>query len=291
MNINDLKQEFPFRWRVQSFSSYKPQATCVAYCDSRDVQNVLDAVCGQGSWQDLYYDLGGVTYCKIGIYIGDQWVWKSDCGINTARDASISTKGESSDAFKRAAVKWGVGRFLYSMRPHILPANKKKESGDKGFHLFCLDDKKEKLPDWYITDYINNKRGTKKAVPASNPNVKGAEASDELKVLEDWVSRGSFDDALQLRALEWIGLKTDAKELKRIGLASVPRVKYAVFCALLKIASIEDDVIDMCLESFDYNTLGNGGIAQVVESKNYDRFFDECELHKEAAKKLNDEAS
>jgi hypothetical protein len=40
------------------------------------------------------------------------WVWKSDCGTESQVEKQ---KGEASDAFKRAAVMWGIGRFLYSL--------------------------------------------------------------------------------------------------------------------------------------------------------------------------------
>jgi hypothetical protein len=39
-------------------------------------------------------------------------------------------KGESSDAFKRAAVNWGIGRFLYDMKIAYVPANEKKTANN-----------------------------------------------------------------------------------------------------------------------------------------------------------------
>ncbi len=45
MNIKDLQKLLPYKWRVQSFSKNKASAACVAYVDSRDVQNLLDNVC------------------------------------------------------------------------------------------------------------------------------------------------------------------------------------------------------------------------------------------------------
>ena len=112
VDLKKLKDEIPYMWRVQSSNQYG--ATCVAYIDSRDVQDVFDSVCGQGGWADEYYPVNGKLYCKIGVEVEPGfWVWKSDCGAESNIEAE---KGESSDAFKRAAVKWGVGRFLYSLR-------------------------------------------------------------------------------------------------------------------------------------------------------------------------------
>jgi hypothetical protein len=53
---------------------------------------------------------------KAGIGIRDadtgEWIWKYDGADDTEFQA---TKGGLSDAFKRAAVKWGVGRYLYHL--------------------------------------------------------------------------------------------------------------------------------------------------------------------------------
>lgn len=42
MNLKKLKEEIPFKWRVQSANQWG--ASCVAYIDSRDVQDKLDEI-------------------------------------------------------------------------------------------------------------------------------------------------------------------------------------------------------------------------------------------------------
>jgi len=114
MNLEDLKKELPFKWRVQSANQWGAQ--CVAYIDARDVQDRLDEVCGPENWQCKYSEHKGNLFCSIGVYRGgehDEWVWKEDCGTESNVEKQ---KGEASDAFKRSAVMWGVGRFLYSMK-------------------------------------------------------------------------------------------------------------------------------------------------------------------------------
>ena len=44
MNLNELRKELPFKWRVQSAKYGK--ATCVAYIDARDAQDLLDEIVG-----------------------------------------------------------------------------------------------------------------------------------------------------------------------------------------------------------------------------------------------------
>lgn len=114
METNDLLglcKEIPYKWRVQSIND--KGATCVAYIDSRQVQDLLDEICGPENWQSDYKEIKGNVYAGIGIWVNNQWVWKYDCGTESNTEKE---KGEASDAFKRAAVKWGVGRFLYNLK-------------------------------------------------------------------------------------------------------------------------------------------------------------------------------
>lgn len=110
MELSKLKEEMPYKFRVQQAKQYG--ANCVAYIDSRDVQDLLDEVVGADKWQDKYSEVKGNLFCSIGILCGETWVWKTDCGAESNVEKQ---KGEASDAFKRAAVKWGIGRFLYSL--------------------------------------------------------------------------------------------------------------------------------------------------------------------------------
>lgn len=98
-------------WKVQSISP-KHKAQMVAFIDSRDVQNRLDEAVGIENWKDEYHVEAGKLFCQLSIRINDEWITKTDVGKPSKMDAE---KGEASDAFKRAAVKWGVGRYLYDM--------------------------------------------------------------------------------------------------------------------------------------------------------------------------------
>lgn len=89
----------------------KGRATLLLYQDARCAMDILDETVGNENWQKEYYDVKGNVYCKIGIFTSNGWTWKSDCGTESNMDAE---KGEASDAFKRAAVCWGIGRELYS---------------------------------------------------------------------------------------------------------------------------------------------------------------------------------
>lgn len=125
MNLDDLKKPFPpdrISWRVGSTTQDKTKGMALAYIDARDVQDRLDEVCG-GDWQCRYPHANTKTVCEIGIKIDGEWVWRAD----GAGDSDIEAeKGALSDAFKRAAVRWGVGRYLYDLdSPWVALENKR----------------------------------------------------------------------------------------------------------------------------------------------------------------------
>lgn len=89
------------------------KVSLLLYQDARCAMNVLDDAVGQFNWQKDYYEARGQLFCKIGIKDSNtsEWVWKSDTGTESNIEAD---KGLASDAFKRAAVAWGIGRELYT---------------------------------------------------------------------------------------------------------------------------------------------------------------------------------
>lgn len=115
MSLADLHKPFPaaeIEWRVGSTNSAKTSGLALAYLTARHVMDRLDAVCGSENWQDRYEFHGSRTVCYLSIRIGDEWVTKAD----GAGDSDVEAeKGAISDALKRAAVKWGIGRYLYDL--------------------------------------------------------------------------------------------------------------------------------------------------------------------------------
>lgn len=136
MNLKDLKKQIPFRWKVQSYNSTKTKGSCVAYIDARDVMDLLDEVIGQENWKDEYIFIGNQWLCGISIYFEDKgWVTKWDTGVsgNTEIEKSVV-----SDSFKRASVKWGVGRFLYSQETKWIDVKNKKPVDKQGNIIWDL---------------------------------------------------------------------------------------------------------------------------------------------------------
>ncbi len=83
------------------------------YKNARIDQNILDATVGRMNWQNRYYEIGGNLHCVISIWDIEKniWVERDNVGVESNTE---QTKGEASDAFKRAAFNWGIGRELYT---------------------------------------------------------------------------------------------------------------------------------------------------------------------------------
>lgn len=108
-------------WRVGTVAGNGKRATLLAYITARAVQERLDQTLGMGRWQNRYEKGpdGGVL-CGIGVLVNtaspggshNEWVWRWDGAPQTKVEP---IKGGLSAAMKRAAVQWGVGRYLYRL--------------------------------------------------------------------------------------------------------------------------------------------------------------------------------
>lgn len=198
MNLKDLQKKIPYQWRVQSYSKHKPQATCVAYIDARAAMDLLDEVVGYGKWQSDYKEVKGNVYGGVGIHIDGEWVWKWDCGVESNQDAE---KGQASDAFKRACVKWGIGRFLYDLEVKYVEANE-----IKGEHNYPFPVNAQKQRIWDLTTYINNITGNTPIVP------KVAAQTHDMVLRPDNVQQNVGNAFSQITDPEWDSLVNEMYE-------------------------------------------------------------------------------
>ena len=136
------------------------KATLLLYQDARCAMNILDSTLGPTSWQREYYEAAGLLFCKIGIYDSEsnQWLWKSDTGSKSNIEED---KGLASDAFKRAAVAWGIGRELYTAPRISIDLTEKDIFNGKlcqSFHVGNMQVKDGVITALTILDKWNNVR-------------------------------------------------------------------------------------------------------------------------------------
>lgn len=85
------------------------------YITARTAMNRLDDVLGPESWWDDYEPKENSVLCRLTVRLPDgSTLTKADAGGHAGMaDAGDDDKSGYSDAFKRACVKFGVGRYLY----------------------------------------------------------------------------------------------------------------------------------------------------------------------------------
>ncbi|AHG91261.1 Rad52/22 double-strand break repair protein [Gemmatirosa kalamazoonensis] len=107
-------------WRVQTAGEKngKPWARVLAYVTNRAIMDRLDEVVGPANWQNVYKEgpAGGVI-CGLSVRVArsdgtSEWVTKWDGAENSDVEP---VKGGLSNSMKRAAVQWGLGRYLYDL--------------------------------------------------------------------------------------------------------------------------------------------------------------------------------
>jgi hypothetical protein len=131
MEVKKLTDKFipeDIEWRIGRSGEKNGNvwAVALAYVTNRAIQSRLDEVCGPLNWQNEYKEWQGQSQiCGISIWDENKktWVTKWDGADATRIDA---TKGGLSGAMKRAAVQWGIGRYLYQLTETFVECKKER---------------------------------------------------------------------------------------------------------------------------------------------------------------------
>jgi len=175
-----LLEPFPsseVHWRVGATNKDKTSGIPLAYIDARNVMERLDSVVGWDNWMDEYAETqSGVVLCHLSLRINGEWISKTD---GAGRTDIEGEKGGISDAFKRAAVKFGVGRYLYELKNEWVAVRQKGRT--------CVLAVNPQLPAWALPE---NERGpglvggdNKKGKVVAPAEFFGDENDDKAKIL------------------------------------------------------------------------------------------------------------
>lgn len=216
MNLFDMLAE-PFspedvHWLPAATNADKTKAMACAYIDARAVMDRLDEAVGPANWRDEYMILqDGCVECRLSLrlYLAPvaeptkfEWITKVDIGTPGGADAGDRLKGAYSDALKRAAVKWGIGRYLYSLDKPWLPINKYKQF-----------ETKPKLPSWALPSSVGPERGKelfdlcKKAGVEPSSIIDKYQVADfnlipanKYQILKDWLVKKSQKSGSEVKS-------------------------------------------------------------------------------------------
>lgn len=181
-------------WRVGATTKDKSKGIALAYIDARDVMRRLDDVFGL-YWQSRYSHAEGKTICEIGVYLEGQWIWRAGGAGDTDIEAE---KGAISDAFKRAAVLFGVGRYLYGLPNEWMPL---EEGGKRLRHVPAL-------PRWATPEGFDEIMAKRDAPPHEPRQMDPSRIRDILDTIKDITAL----DALAELKTEALAAATEAKD-------------------------------------------------------------------------------
>ena len=163
-----LNKPFPshdIEWRAQRSGvsgSGRTWAMVMAYITNRAIQNRLDEVFGPMGWKNEFINDGKTMMCGISVRNDDsgEWVSKWD-GVEIEwnnknnNDKIDPVKTAISNAMKRCAVHWGVGRYLYKLEATFAECFQGKEGrfkakakSQRGDVYFTWNP--PALPDWAL---------------------------------------------------------------------------------------------------------------------------------------------
>lgn len=172
MELSRLDEPFApgdIEWRIQQ-SGKSGQgniyAMVLAYVTNRAIMSRLDEVCGKAGWRNEYLPApaGGVM-CGISIKVDGEWITKWDAAENTEVEA---VKGGMSGAMKRAAVQWGIGRYLYNLETGFAQVSTEKRND---WHRAKLKDNTAfwwappQLPSWALPATESKKQTNNESKP------------------------------------------------------------------------------------------------------------------------------
>jgi len=125
-NLRRLQHYFSnadIEWKPVMYTKDKRRAMAVPYISNRAIMDRLDLVCGPENWRNKFKEGpdGGVL-CGLSIRVGEEWITKWDGASNTDIEA---VKGGLTSSMRRAAVQWGIGRYLYRLPAQWLSVDEK----------------------------------------------------------------------------------------------------------------------------------------------------------------------
>lgn len=198
----------------------KPGATSgnralpIWYLTARAVMDRLDAVLGIGGWRDEYtVHPDGSVKCRLVLRLGDEWLAKEDVGGQSEQDdEGDRMKAAFSDGLKRAAVKFGVGRYLYSVPPVWCDWDKEKKRFAKDPQLPASALPGHKSPAKVAAAPANGDKPKGPTLPADGAELEQRLKSREAKLVAD----GLCQPGDLLTAVTTAGVKAGyVKELVR----------------------------------------------------------------------------
>lgn len=247
-SLKELSKPFEpcdIEWFVGVTMQDKSRGMAIPFITNRAVQDRLDEVCGVDGWKNEFKTLKDTDIIeKDGTIKGKKFSYL--CGISVwsdkhqawitkwdgAEDTDVeSLKGGLSSAMKRAAVQFGIGRYLYKMESPWVEIEK------KGNSYVIKAGQEFVLPAWALPGGSGNPGpGDEKKVfirTGAQSNHQSNQSNNQVtKLSEKQINRALAKATASGRGLDdinlWIEKKFGVKEIKDLN-----RQQYDELCDAL----------------------------------------------------------
>lgn len=260
--MSDLKQlAAPFapedvEWFIGATTQDKSKGLAIPFITNRAVMERLDSVCGVTGWKNEYKTLGEreikdkdgtiskktSQLCGISIWCSDrnEWITKWD----GAEESDIEAiKGSLSSAMKRAAVQFGIGRYLYKLESPWV------ELEQRGRSYVMKANQQIILPGWAVpggsgspapgesrrptVSIIGYEGNQNPPAPQNQPQNAPQQATGSVSTLSDKqinraIKKGEAAGQTEKDIKAWIKIKFGIDEIKQLN-----RKQYDELCAAL----------------------------------------------------------
>jgi hypothetical protein len=219
-----LKEPFPpedLEWRVQQcgVKDGRPWAMVLTYINARAIMDRLDEVVGPKNWSARYTKQDTGFLCDLAVRVDGEWIVKSDGSDATDIEPF---KGGISGAIKRAAVLWGIGRYLYRLDSGFARCSKEKFHGSiKGYHKETKTEfywSPPELPEWALPSDATQNKITKEATDKNQERLKryiaGRQEAKDRKDPEPAEKKPGSASGVSAKAEREARAREDAQKIK-----------------------------------------------------------------------------
>jgi hypothetical protein len=217
VDLKKLREPFSYadiEWRISQcgMSQQKqPWAKCLAYITNRAIMERLDEVIGVDNWKNEFISIDGGFLCGISLNINGNWITKWDGSQETKVE---STKGGISGSMKRAAVQWGMGRYLYGLESNwanIVPDGIYSQSANQKAGTPFFKWNPPELPSWALPENEKSEKKPRKKTP--QPAGKSGNISADLDIREEF--KKLYDPEKHAKmTIDW---RNGTRELSHVG--------------------------------------------------------------------------
>lgn len=236
-DMKALTKPFPeddIEWRLQSCGEKDGRiwGKVLAYITSRAVQDRLDEVCGPDNWQTSIRKEGDAYLCTLSIRVTHddgsvEWISRTDGADSTDIEA---VKGGISGSIKRAAVHFGIGRYLYNLKENWANISTSGKFSGKTKEGKWFKWNPPALPTWALPESSQQK--TQQPVQQNNLTPEENKQFLELKAIaNDMLNKNALPNNMAAQLEHVIAIKDVAKLNSYVKYASemLSKQKEAIF--------------------------------------------------------------